>query len=552
MKVKFLIYFLVGLSIWLLAACIQPEPRSNNGAPTRTINLCNPSDGVQCYPSPDQQWAAEMNPTKGSLSLNAAGKATTLFPPGSTVNHVTWAPDGQHLLVVLTNAYVDPKSQTFRNTKPVQIWQIDLAAQTIGQPHLVFTSPGLYSPEDIIFGQWSPNGRYLLFGIDPSMSASALSDGAPLRLLDVKTGKTQLLMGDGSIEKSRGLLNPRYQSWSPDSARLAITLGGYRSAQVRKWLGIFDPGSGQMNVVISDSEQIPGIVAWSPRGDQIAYAAVLASQTGEEWADLMTFANPAIAGRRIDLLNPNTGQHHRLNAIDAFQDAPVWSNDGRTLYYVQRDGDVTRLLAADPATGEGKVVEGSQRPAPTGVGYYGQSQWDDLLAYRPDAPRAALPALTQIYTDTAHGFTLRYPTGWAVADGWQALGQWSAMSTLQPTAQLPTELDIFHDVLLPFSGQAVIGIEMTQSQQANLDAVVAQLLTSPGPGQYIEPEQQLIPYHQKKYTLATRPALRLDTVDSFGLVNHLLLVLDGQQALILRGVGDGRLFDAIVETLHLP
>ncbi|NIO71393.1 MAG: transglutaminase family protein, partial [Anaerolineae bacterium] len=55
------------------------------------------------------------------------------------------------------------------------------------------------------------------------------------------------------------------------------------------------------------------------------------------------------------------------------------------------------LMAADPATGQAQVIEGSRRPAPRAVGYYGQSDWDDLLAHRPEAPKAAVPPLTETY-----------------------------------------------------------------------------------------------------------------------------------------------------------
>jgi Tol biopolymer transport system component len=100
----------------------------------------------------------------------------------------------------------------------------------------------------------------------------------------------------------------------------------------------------------------------------------------------MSFENSAIAGRRVYLLDPTTGQHWRLNDTDAFQDAPTWSDDGSILYYVQRQGDTMALMAADLATGQAQVIEGSRRPAPGAVGYYGQSDWDDLLAHRPEAP----------------------------------------------------------------------------------------------------------------------------------------------------------------------
>jgi Tol biopolymer transport system component len=182
------------------------------------------------------------------------------------------------------------------------------------------------------------------------------------------------------------LLNPRYQSWVPDGSALVFTAGGGRSAQANKWLNLFDVASSQVTTVVSETEQIPGIVAWSPRGDLIAFAAVPTAETGTDLAGWMVFENPAIAGRRDYLLDPATGRHRRLNDTETFQDAPTWSDDGAILYYVQREEDTMALMAADPATGQAQVVEGSRRPAPGAVGYYGQSDWDDLMAYCLEAP----------------------------------------------------------------------------------------------------------------------------------------------------------------------
>ncbi|MEW5960817.1 MAG: hypothetical protein AB1801_24090, partial [Chloroflexota bacterium] len=191
------------------------------------------------------------------------------------------------------------------------------------------------------------------------------------------------------------LVNLRYQSWSPDGSKLAITAGGYRSAQVNKWLNLFDVATGQVTTVISQSEQIPGAVAWSPRGDLIAYAAVPAGQTGPEWADWMTFDNPAIAGRRLYLLDPVTGHYRRLNKVEAYQDAPVWSNDGRRLYYVQRNGEALDLMVAEPASDQARPVPGARQPLDLkdpmrpNVGYYGQFGREELLEQIPEPPRGA-------------------------------------------------------------------------------------------------------------------------------------------------------------------
>ncbi len=358
------------LIAWLLSACIQPiHPPAKPASVTNVLGLCTPSDTVHCYPSPDQQWMAAVNLTDGSLSLTAAaGTTQPIFPAGNAISAAIWSPDSRHLIVAQTST-----------SQPTQLWQLDPSDHPIDKPLAVFTSPDP-SPEGIVFGDWSPNNRYLLFWVDPERSASILADGTALRVFDLQTGKVQLITPAGAYGQATvALLNPRYHSWAPDSSRLAVTLGGYRSAQINKWLAIYDPSAGTTTAVVSATAQIPGIVAWSPKGDQIAYAAVAASETSTETADLTTFDNPPIAGRRIYLLDPQTGQHTPLNDATVFQDAPLWKADGSLLYYVQRDGDNAVVMAADLATKEATPVAITAQPLSAVEFYYGQFDWKNLL-----------------------------------------------------------------------------------------------------------------------------------------------------------------------------
>jgi hypothetical protein len=95
-----------------------------------------------------------------------------------------------------------------------------------GTPARLYQSqtPLSEGPQQIVFGHWSPNSQYVLFW-EGILSASILADGLPLFALDATTGKITPLA-------EVALLNPGYQSWSPDSSALAITGGGYRSAQI--------------------------------------------------------------------------------------------------------------------------------------------------------------------------------------------------------------------------------------------------------------------------------------------------------------------------------
>jgi Tol biopolymer transport system component len=139
--------------------------------------------------------------------------------------------------------------------------------------------------------------------------------------------------------------------------------------------------------MISQTEQIPGMLAWSPDGQWVAYAAVDAGQVNPDTAYQATWDNPAVAGRRIYLMTPGNGRHVRVNDGETFQDAPLWSEDGATLYYVERQGQELVLMAFDVKTGQAQPVPGARQALPEAAGYYGQLDVDALLARRP-APTA--------------------------------------------------------------------------------------------------------------------------------------------------------------------
>jgi hypothetical protein len=536
----------------ITAPTLQPTPPpSSKPTPLPTITpmptaspSINPHGTVSRIASPDGKWTAVLDTRVGSLDLQRAdGKTFAVFAPGSTAQTVSWSPDSRRLLVVRTN-YILPQPNS--NTGvipggPVQVWKVGTGAEKPDAPALLYQTPdpcaNCPAPSQIDLGHWSPNSRSTFFWLAPLADNA---DGMTLWALDIESGKATLL-ADSALD------NPRYQSWAPDSFALAFTAGGYRSAQVNKWLDLFDVATGQVTTVISKTEAIPGIVAWSPRGDWIAYAAVSALDSNSGEADYMGFDNPAILKRHVYLLNPKTHEHHRLNQVDAFQDAPVWSDDGATLYHVQREGNDMVLMAANPSTGQAQVIAGSRRPAPKGVGYYGQSNWDDLLAYRFAASSAPIPPLTQTYTDSAAGFTLRYPSGWRIGKGWDTL-----LYRCDECATLSSDgADAGESDLIPFSGRAFISIELVTNPDADLDALLARALLKPGPGQYVGFSAPLSTFDKRTTMIDGQPAMRVETMDESGTTNHLLIVTNGKRAIILHGRGDGRVFDAIAASLKM-
>lgn len=384
-------FVILFLTITLGASIAWSQLAGNDvAAATPTPASTSTSAEISNTPSPDGRWTAVVNNTTGSLDLRQQPDSQTvnIFPPGSTVNNITWSPDSGTLLVVRTNwVFNQPEGTGVSSNRPIAIWQVELKEGKAQPAQKIFESPTPAGPdaaEQIQFGHWSPNSRYVLFWLGP-LGASILADGLPLWVLDVATGQATQVA-------EAALLNPRYQSWAPNSSALAVTAGAGREAQANKWLNLWETTTGQATTVISQTEQIPGIVAWSPKGDLIAYAAVSATVTAGDSAHIASFDNPLIAGRRVYVLDPATGQSHRLNQGKTFQDAPLWSDDGSVLYYAERVGSFIQLMAADPTTGQAQAVPGTAIPLPDYVGYYGQSDLEELLARRPGGELAATPA----------------------------------------------------------------------------------------------------------------------------------------------------------------
>jgi hypothetical protein len=217
---------------------------------------------------------------------------------------------------------------------------------------------------------WSTDSRSLLLWMG-SHSASMQADGLPLWSLEIETGDL--------IQISEGaLVNDFYYSWSPDGSALVFTDGGYRSAQVGKQLSYYDASTRSVSILVPENELVSGQVAWSPDGSTIAFAAVRAEQTSLDWADWMGWDNPAILARRIYLIYPGSKEYRLLKEADNFQDAPRWSTDSETLYFVQVEGEGVFVMKANRNSGKILPVEGCRAPRPSAAGYYGQVDWSDV------------------------------------------------------------------------------------------------------------------------------------------------------------------------------
>lgn len=372
------VWLAVVVSGWLAVSSVAaaPPPQVDPGA----------------YPSPDGAYTALVDRTAGRLSLrDAAGPETEVFPAGSTVETVTWSPDSRRLLAVRTR-WTRDQDGVPQSGGGLQIWQVEVPAGRLATPinptcddaapaggpaACLYQSPAPVDagPEQLIFGRWSPDSRHVVFWRGP-LGVSLATDGLPAFVLSVTTGQ--------AVEVADiALLNLAYHSWSPGGTTLVMTAGGDRSALLDKRLIRLDVTTGVSATLIEPVDQVPGPVAWSPTGQWLAYAAVDAAQVDPDRAHDSGWDNPGIAGRRVYLLQPDSGLRLRVDAAESFQDGPHWSADGATLTFVERQGDGLALMAYTLATASTAPMPVALQPLPETAGYFGQLPLDALLAFWP-------------------------------------------------------------------------------------------------------------------------------------------------------------------------
>ncbi|MBI1877718.1 MAG: DPP IV N-terminal domain-containing protein [Chloroflexi bacterium] len=259
--------------------------------------------------------------------------------PGYSYHRLSWSPDGRLAFAGVTRTNDDATSVLYVVNSP------EASPQVIGRSNEHF----------VIYIYWSPlpcpnrpTCRRLAYLIEEEESIS-------LRLVEID-GET--------VENQRlGRGRPFYFSWAPDSQRIIWHTGGARrhnpaaqlalydvdrdelqllphepglflapawSPQGDRWLGV--SAEGQVDSLQSFGAEQPVtlirvpdgqvVFAWSPQGDQVAYA------TREKPNDPFYSA--------VHIFDLRTGQAQRITAVGFRILAFFWSPDGQRLAYLTR------------------------------------------------------------------------------------------------------------------------------------------------------------------------------------------------------------------------
>jgi len=223
--------------------------------------------------------------------------------------------------------------------------------RTVLTVHESFVRAPAGMPGPIVTEGVSPDGKWILYAIDPQGSASLMADGLMLKAVRSTGGRSYTI--------GFGLAYTDYRAWC--AGKLVLTAGGDREATIRKQLVVAAPPDWKAHPLTALRGRAWGSVACAPDERSV----VVQSQPAEE---LQNFFSTRWALWRVTLSGKAT-QLTRPPARYA-DESPRFSADGRTLYFVRSKKGYGQLYALR----NGKVV-GPLLSLGYSLGYYGANVW---------------------------------------------------------------------------------------------------------------------------------------------------------------------------------
>jgi TolB protein len=362
---------------WLAYMCVT-NPQSTTGTLWLVRWAGTEAHQVEAPTSSDSQFS--WSPTDDVLSVGgqngiwlvpAEGKPCQLS--NAVASAPVWSPDGKTLAYSVTL----PFDSNHPEDRSDALYTIDVDG---GQPVQRLVTPqavidlaaGIEElPAGIELAGWWPDGKGLLYWVDPLHSASLAADGMPVCSLRLGNTKPTLL--------ANGLNRQGWLSLGPQDDILMVK-GGGRIVWSGKSLTLINVKSGQ----IKDLPNPPCCVSIDPSlskdGSRIAFVA--ARDLGYNvWGfnngkDLTAW----VASRTLWIENADGTGAHPLTSAGQGICQPRWSKDGGHILYV-KDSSLW-LIGADG----GDPVEicspiAADDPTAGNFGYYGFISYGNQMAW---------------------------------------------------------------------------------------------------------------------------------------------------------------------------
>ncbi|OAT82377.1 PD40 domain-containing protein [Desulfotomaculum copahuensis] len=333
-------------------------------------------DGTQAHHIPGSYCQFSWSPADDLLAVggqNGIWLVPLTGKPYQLVDVVTsapvWSPDGKQLAYTVTLPY-DSKHPEDRSDA---LYTIGING---GQPRPQAGTRRLVAPRAGIWlagAGWWPDGKGLLYWLDPWHGLSAAADGLNLYSLQLGSDKPKSL--------AHGLTNPQWLSLAPQGRLLMVT-GGLRIIWANKSLALINMESGQVQKLPNPTGCVAIDPSLSADGRRIAFVA--ARDLGDQvWGfnnarDLASW----VASRTLWVENADGSGAHPLPSAGRGIYQPIWSRDGRHILYV-RDNS---LWLIDAAGGEPAKICGpltAEYPDAGSFGFYGFISYGNQIWYQP-------------------------------------------------------------------------------------------------------------------------------------------------------------------------
>lgn len=198
------------------------------------------------------------------------------------------------------------------------------------------------SPGPILLEGVSPDGKWILYAIDPMGSASLAADGLTLRAVSVATGRSRVV--------ASGLLYDDYRAWCGN--RLVMTAGGDRISTHDKWLISTGPPNWRAHMIVKDAHLAFGSLACSADAKSVVVQSAPASGVDDNMPPpRWSIWRVGLDGTRTRLTTPPAGVSDESPQVA-----------GTHVYFV-RSGWLHAL-------GVGRLLK-----LPPTQGYYGHTAW---------------------------------------------------------------------------------------------------------------------------------------------------------------------------------
>ena len=198
---------------------------------------------------------------------------------------------------------------------------------------------------------WSPNGRWILFVIDPDASGSIQADGLVLRAVRVAGGRV--------VRIARMLVYRDYLTWC--GHELVFTAGGDRVATNHKRLLAASPPGWHPRPLVAAAGRSWGSVACAPGGRWLVAQSQRQSDDPSFFATHWSLWRVGLDGSSRRLTSPPRGYA---------DESPRISRDGRSVMFVRSRKGRGKLYALRSSKLVGPFVLLGRE-----TGYYGHHDW---------------------------------------------------------------------------------------------------------------------------------------------------------------------------------